>query len=259
MITSAFGSGSLKKSPDAVRTRSAQPGGGDVLLRDGLDRRQIEADALDVRMPLRDFDAEQAGRAADIAERLIAREIELLGERFEVDARQAGHRAEELLELRRVGVELLEHAFLPPCLISFCGCPGAQRFRQIVPELEQPRVEHLQNAADVARAAAIEIKSAGGRVEILRVGAVAFALEEFHRHERIEKIGDAARMQFEFFPELRAGEPALAERREDTELDRGEQDLRIPEAEGGLQNGVRCWRSCLSYGCRCSQSARSHK
>jgi hypothetical protein len=72
---------------------------------------------------------------------------------------------------------------------------------------------------------AIEVKSSGRRVEVFRVGPIAFALEEFHRHERIEKIGDAAWMQGEFFPDLRAGEPARAECGEKIKRDCGEQDF----------------------------------
>jgi len=67
-----------------------------------------------------------------------------------------------------------------------------------------------------------------------------FALEEFHRHKRIEKIGDAAWMQGEFFPDLRAGEPARAEFGEKIKGNCGEQDFRIPNAEASLQNCVRC-------------------
>jgi hypothetical protein len=44
----------------------------------------------------------------------------------------------------------------------------------------------------------------------------------------------------EFFPYLRAGEPARAECGEKIKRDCGEQDFRIPEAEASLQNCVRC-------------------
>ena len=55
--------------------------------------------------------------------------------------------------------------------------------------------------------------------------APSFALEEFHRQKRIEKIGDAAWMQAEFFADLRASEPALTEFREKIKRDCGEQDF----------------------------------
>jgi hypothetical protein len=123
--------------------------------------------------------------------------------------------------------------------------PCAQRFRQIIPVPEQARVEHLGNSADVAQAAAVEIQGGIGRIEIFRVGAVAFTLEEFHCHKRIEKICDAATMQVKFLADLRACEPALTECAEEIERDRSQQDLGIPEAERSFQNCVRCWRSCL--------------
>lgn len=81
----------------------------------------------------------------------------------------------------------------------------------------------------------------GGRVEVFRVGAVAFTIEEFHCHERIEKTCDAARMQVEFLADLRACEPALTECAEEIQRDRSQQDLGIPEAERSLQNCLRFW------------------
>ena len=76
-------------------------------------------------------------------------------------------------------------------------------------------------------------------------GAVALTFKEFHRHERIEKICDAARMQVKFLADLRACEPAMIECAEEIERDRSQQDLGIPEAERSFQNCVRCWRRCL--------------
>ena len=59
-----------------------------MLFRYRRDRRQVKTDALDTRMFLGDFDTEQSSCAADIAQAVIAREIEFIGERFEVDARR---------------------------------------------------------------------------------------------------------------------------------------------------------------------------
>ena len=89
-----------------------------------------------------------------------------------------------------------------PCLTSFCGLPGPQRLRQVVPELEEARVEHLEDAADVARAVAVEVERADRRVGVARGRPVAVAIEELHRHEGIEEIGDAARVQPELAAEL---------------------------------------------------------
>ena len=67
-----------------------------------------------------------------------------------------------------------------------------------MPELEEPRVEHDENAADVARAVFVEEQRAFGCVEIFRLGPVAFALEKLHRDERVEKIRDGARVKLQF-------------------------------------------------------------
>ena len=115
---------------------------------------------------------------------------------------------------------------------------GAQRFGQIVPELEEPRVEHHQDAADVARAVAVEVERALRGVEVLRVGPVAFAIEEFHRHQRVEEIADPARMQTELAAELRAGQAPVAQVGEKAELDGGEKNLGRPESDSGLQDVI---------------------
>src|SRR6185369_11777197 len=65
------------------------------------------------------------------------------------------------------------------------------------------------------------------------------AIQKFHGHERVEKVRDTARVEAEFAAEFRAGETALAELREDAQLDGGEEDFRVPEGEGRLEDGRR--------------------
>jgi len=91
----------VEKIPAHSRDAVRQPGGGDVLARDGRNGRQIEADAAEMRMPLRAFDAQQPGRAADVAERPKFREGKFLREQFEVHPREARHRAHELFSRGR--------------------------------------------------------------------------------------------------------------------------------------------------------------
>ncbi len=55
----------------------------------GVDGRQVERCAVQVRVPLGDDDREQPGGAADVAQGLVVREVELLGESLEVAARDA--------------------------------------------------------------------------------------------------------------------------------------------------------------------------
>ena len=134
----------------------SQPGRGNVLFRYRLYRREVETDAGDLRMFFGDFDAEQSSCTADIAEAVIAREVEFVGERFEVYTRKTCHSVEEAFELFRFGVQFIEYVFAS--VLGFVlRFPGAQRFRQIIPVLEQPRIEHLGDSADVTRAVAVEI------------------------------------------------------------------------------------------------------
>src|SRR4030095_5177176 len=188
-----------------------------------------------------DFNAEQSSCTADVAESVIAREIELLGQRFEVDPRQAGHGVEELFELRRLGIQLFEDSFFA-VLCFVLRLPGTERFRQVMPELEQPRIQHLGDSADVARALAVKVESGRWRVEIFRPGSVALAFEELHHHKRVEKIRDAARMQCEFLADFCAREPALSKRSEQTKLNSGKQNFGVPKAESGLEDCIWCWR-----------------
>ena len=163
----------------------------------------------------------------------------------------------EALELFRVRIQFIEYVFA--AVLGFVlRFPGAQRFRQIIPVLEQPRIERLRDSTDVERAAAVEIQGGGGRVKIFSVGAVALAFEEFHCHERIEKICDPMRMQVKFPADLRTCEPARTECAEEIERDRSKQDLGIPKAERSCRIASGVGEVVFIDG-RCSQSARSHK
>ena len=82
-----------------------------------------------------------------------------------------------------------------PCLTSF-WLAGSERFGQVVPELEEPRVEHDEDAADIARAVLVEEQRAFRRVKILRGRTVALTFQESHCNERIEKVRDGTRVEF---------------------------------------------------------------
>ncbi len=191
VMTSAFFEEITGRRAHAV----AQAGGGNGFFRNGFNGRQIEAGAFQVWMPFGHFDGEQTGRTTDVAERFVFGEIELVGERFEVDARKAGHGVEEDFKADRIFVERLKNSFLAVFLFVL-RFAGAQRFGQVIPVFEQAHVEHGENAADVARAFFVEEESTVGRVEILCLRAVALALKKLHGDECVEKIRDAARMKF---------------------------------------------------------------
>jgi hypothetical protein len=78
-----------------------------------------------------------------------------------------------------------------------------QRFRQIVPEFEEPPVQHLQDAADISRAVAVEIERGQFRIRITRPHAIPFPIQKFHRHQSIKEIADAPGMHPNLFRQLR--------------------------------------------------------
>src|SRR6185312_16252378 len=118
------------------------------------------------------------------------------------------------------------------------GPAGAERLGQIIPEFEEPRVEHDEDAPDIARAFLIEEQQAFGRVEVLRRRAVSVAAEKFHRDEGVKEVGDAARMEAEFATQLLSREAAITQPGEHAEFDGGPQDFGRPERKSGLENGI---------------------
>ena len=90
-----------------------------------------------------------------------------------------------------VGVDRLEQ--VPAGLRLVLRLAGAQALRERVPEPEQPRVQHLQQAALVAGLGAVEEEVRLGRVAVLAV----LALEHPERHQRVEEVARAARVKAE--------------------------------------------------------------
>jgi hypothetical protein len=106
-------------------------------------------------------------------------------------------------------------------LISFCGLPVRRASGKSSQNLNR-RAFSLQEAADVARARAIEIHRAARSIEVLRLRPVALALEESHRDQRVEEVRDTARVQAELGAELHTSHSALTELRKHTEFDGGQ-------------------------------------
>ena len=218
---------------DSVR----KAGGGDVFLGDGSDGRQVKRGARDVRLAASHFDAEQATGAADVAKGLEVREVELLREGFKIDARETGHGAHELFQAREFFVELFEHS-LHAVLGFVLRLAGTESFGKIVPELEETLVQHDEDAADISGAGAVEVERAGGGIGVFGIRAVADAVEELHGDQRVEEVGDAARMDADFGTQFSAGQLAGAERGEQFKADGCEEDFRRPEGKGRLKNGT---------------------
>src|SRR5262245_44216748 len=165
-------------------------------------------------MALGDEDRELAGGAADVAQRLVAREVELLREGAEVARRDAAHGVHELLEALRVAVQLLEHP-RAPMLDLVLRLPGAERLGEVPPEAVETRIRHLEEAADVAGAFAVEEERGLGRVPVAGRRSVAVTLEEAERDQRVEEVRDRARMESQGDAQLLRGPGARPERREE--------------------------------------------
>ena len=76
----------------------AESSRGDMFLRNRFDRREVKGNALKMGMFPRRLNAEQASGSTYIANRIEARKIEFVRERFEVNPRKPRHRAEKLLK-----------------------------------------------------------------------------------------------------------------------------------------------------------------
>jgi len=109
---------------------------------------------------------------------------------------------------------------------------GSQAVRQAVPETEQPRVGHLEDAADIRGLAFVEEEVAVGRVRI----CVAIALQEPERHEGIEEIARRPGVQAQLRAQLLRARRRSRQLREQLELDSAEQGFRRPEPESRLQD-----------------------
>src|SRR5262249_20133574 len=139
--------------------------------------REIERGATEVGMALRHEARELSGRAADVAQRVIRGEVELLGEGREVARRDAAHACHELFEARGVAVELLEHR-RARALELVLRLARLEAFAEITPEGVEPGVRHLEEPAHVAGAASIEEGGALRGVAVACGRPVPVPLEE---------------------------------------------------------------------------------
>ena len=195
----------------------AQPGRGDGLLGDRDDDREVVAQALKMRMVRGENHGELACGAPDIADRLVLGEVELRSQRVEVAERDSRHRLHELLEPRRVAVELVEHR-LAGLLDLVLGLPGLQRLGEIAPEWIEPLVGHLQDSADVGRAPLVQERRTLSRVAIAAVAPLTVPLQESQRDEGVEEVVDPSRVEAELFADLLTGHRIGAEVREQLQL-----------------------------------------
>src|SRR5262249_14709669 len=141
-------------------------------------------------------------------------EVELLGERREVARRDSAHGLHELLEPRRVAVELLEHR-RARALEFVLRLARLEAFAEITPEGIEPGVRHLEETAHVAGAAPVEEGGAFRGVSVACRWPVAVPLEEAERHQRVREIRHGAGMEAEKSAKLLGRPGRSAERGED--------------------------------------------
>ena len=102
----------------------------------------------------RDLDRHGALGAADVDDAAVILPGELGRDRLPGADADAGHRARELRQPLRVGVERREEVLAALGLVLRLA--GAQALGQRPPEPVQPGVRHLQHAADVGRLGPVE-------------------------------------------------------------------------------------------------------
>ena len=166
--------------------------GGDVVLEDGADFREIEADAGDLRVGEGDLGDEIALCGADVDGGFVVGPGEFFGDGHVGSVADAGHGAEEVAEALGIGVEGFEGVFAAGAdlVLRFAGAEGGG---EVAPEGVETVVGHLEYAADVRGFALVE-EEIGGRGVV--VGAVA-ALEEAEGDEGVEEVVCGARVKAE--------------------------------------------------------------
>ena len=256
VTTSAGGIGSAKKSRSTARYTIGDTGSRKGAFGDRTHGGEVAAGTTQVGVALRGDGRQQSGCAANVGERRIAAEVELLCEELEVSGGNACHRVHELLEARRVRVELVEHR---PAghLDLVLGGAGPQGFGEIGPEGVEARVGHLEDAADIGRLVPVQEHRAVRGVGVDRVGAVSRSLEEAERDETVEEVATPSRAQTEPLAETIGAVGLRSEFAEHAELDATQQSLRREEPHSHLHDVLRIIHDTSSSAASTGPGART--
>src|SRR3954453_4489172 len=157
-----------------------------MTLEQGLEWRQVEADAGQVLMDLRDLDQQAALGGSDIGDRLMLGPGELCRKRLCDRQRCCGHGACECFERARISQSI---GIQPGRLRSALGLAGLKRRCQAVPVPEKLQVEELEFTPKIARLAAIEEESGFCRISVM---AAFIAIEEAESDQSVEEIAGSA-------------------------------------------------------------------
>src|SRR5580765_116488 len=107
-----------------------------------------------MRMLFSDDHRKRCRRSADIAERLIWREIELVSESLKIPGGDSRHRVHKLFKTFWLTIEFLKNAFTAMlCLILRLA--GFESLCQIAPKRIKPCICHFEKTTHECRAAAV--------------------------------------------------------------------------------------------------------
>src|SRR5262249_14158664 len=138
------------------------------------------------------LDKEPSLRATDIDNSLVVLPRKLFRNCSRRAETQARHCTQKKTELFRITVPILKSA-RSACLCFILRSCGSQTFSQRAPKRVESIVRHLQHASDIRRRGANE--------ELCRLGgvliAIAFSFKHSKRHQRVEEIARASRMQIQ--------------------------------------------------------------
>src|SRR5215472_4267578 len=130
-----------------------------------------------------------------------------------------GHRAEEQAQSIGIRVECSKQIF--GTFDFILGLSGLERFAQGGPKTVTPRVPHLEEASAVGRFGAVQVKVGIRGIRI----KLAAPFEHPQRHQRIQEIVNATRMEPKVLADLLCIQWAFSEFREKSEFERAEKDL----------------------------------
>jgi len=147
-------------------------------------------------------------------------------------AAHAGHRAQELPELERIGIKRGER--IESALRLVLRFTAAQRRGEFAPIRIEPAVRHFENAADVRRLGLVEEQPGFRRVPIDAVDA----LQKPEGDQGVEKVARRPRVESEPPAQRLRIARLLGELGEQPDLHRAQQGFRSPEGQTGLENAI---------------------
>ena len=162
-------------------------------------------------------------------------EVEFPRKLLEVSGRDPRHGVHELLEARRVRIQLGEHR-LARVLGFILRLARLESLGEVRPELIQASIRHLEDAADVSRAGSVEKKGALGSIRVARIETVAVTLQKLESHQRVREVRYGAWTELQGCSDFLARHRLSRELGEEFELDGGEQRLRRKETQANLHD-----------------------